>query len=198
MAEQEDMSQKQVNDALQDIRDTIEDDGKQPAADVLDLTEIVEEEGEVSDKSKAEEVKKENPEEEVKEKSDIIEEIDSVDSAADKKNDSVAKEESASNVAQDAGVEQEVSSEVAEISEEKKGLITKKVLSESQETLRDFIKVAEKSNIDGLPLRSGGTVEDLVLELIKPYLSVWLNDNLPAIVKNAVEKEIKKLIPQDD
>lgn len=55
-----------------------------------------------------------------------------------------------------------------------------------------------KSQADQLMFESGTTVEGMVSELIKPYLSAWLDQNLPLIVKNIVEKEVKKLIPSED
>jgi cell pole-organizing protein PopZ len=54
-----------------------------------------------------------------------------------------------------------------------------------------------KCSSDGLKFSSGTTVESLVIELMKPYISQWLDQNLPAIVKTAVEKEVRKLVPQD-
>ena len=53
------------------------------------------------------------------------------------------------------------------------------------------------ASVESVPLRSGNTVEDLVVESIRPMLSDWLNKNLPTIVKEAVEKEIRKLVPRD-
>jgi cell pole-organizing protein PopZ len=41
--------------------------------------------------------------------------------------------------------------------------------------------------------RSGTTVEDMVMEMLKPMLKDWLDKNLPAIVQNIVEREVKKL-----
>ena len=41
--------------------------------------------------------------------------------------------------------------------------------------------------------RSGTTVEDLVLESLKPMLREWLDGNLPAMVRSLVEKEIRRL-----
>lgn len=38
-------------------------------------------------------------------------------------------------------------------------------------------------------------LENLVIEALKPQLTNWLNANLPDIVRNIVEKEIKKLVP---
>jgi cell pole-organizing protein PopZ len=42
-------------------------------------------------------------------------------------------------------------------------------------------------------LRSGLTVEDLVVEALKPMLKEWLDHNLPELVQQLVEKEIRKL-----
>ncbi len=41
--------------------------------------------------------------------------------------------------------------------------------------------------------RGGNTVEDLVMESLKPMLKQWLDLNLPNIVERIVEREIKKL-----
>ncbi len=55
-----------------------------------------------------------------------------------------------------------------------------------------------KGETDQLMFDSGATIEGMVIELIKPYLSTWLDQNLTLIVKNIVEKEVKKLIPSED
>lgn len=41
--------------------------------------------------------------------------------------------------------------------------------------------------------RSGNTVEDLVLEALKPMLKEWLDANLPAIVERKVQKEVERI-----
>ncbi len=41
--------------------------------------------------------------------------------------------------------------------------------------------------------RSGGSVEDLVMEALKPMLKDWLDTNLPNIVERIVEREVRKL-----
>jgi hypothetical protein len=43
---------------------------------------------------------------------------------------------------------------------------------------------------------SGNTVEDLVVEMIRPMLREWLDENLPATVERIVQKEIRKLVRQ--
>lgn len=44
-----------------------------------------------------------------------------------------------------------------------------------------------------IPFRSGETVEDLVVEALKPMLKAWLDANLPPMVERIVEREIRKL-----
>lgn len=44
-----------------------------------------------------------------------------------------------------------------------------------------------------LAFRSGTTVEDLVMEAMKPMLKDWLDENLPLLVRTLVEKEIRRL-----
>lgn len=41
--------------------------------------------------------------------------------------------------------------------------------------------------------RSGHTVEELVVETLKPMLKEWLDTNLPTVVERIVEKEVRKL-----
>lgn len=45
----------------------------------------------------------------------------------------------------------------------------------------------------GLGFRNGTSIEDLVLESLKPMLKEWLDTNLPGMVERLVEKEIRKL-----
>ncbi len=47
--------------------------------------------------------------------------------------------------------------------------------------------------VEKVAFRSGATVEDLVVESLKPELKAWLNANLPQIVERMVQAEIKKI-----
>ncbi len=40
---------------------------------------------------------------------------------------------------------------------------------------------------------SGRTIEELVIELLRPQLKEWLDQNLAPLVERVVEQEIKKL-----
>jgi cell pole-organizing protein PopZ len=46
---------------------------------------------------------------------------------------------------------------------------------------------------DSAVFRSGTTVEDLVVESLKPMLKEWLDGHLPSLVRTLVEKEIRRL-----
>jgi cell pole-organizing protein PopZ len=45
---------------------------------------------------------------------------------------------------------------------------------------------------------SGRTVEDLVMELMRPMLREWLDDNLPSLVERLVQKEIRYLVRRSE
>lgn len=77
-------------------------------------------------------------------------------------------------------------------------LITEKVAQESAASLKSFMNNMPRPRIDSPVSRSGATLEDLVIEAMRPFLADWLNENLPTIVKQIVTKEIKKLIPKED
>ena len=47
--------------------------------------------------------------------------------------------------------------------------------------------------LDSPVFRSGSTVEDLVIEALKPMLKDWLDGNLPALVRSLVEREIRRV-----
>lgn len=44
-----------------------------------------------------------------------------------------------------------------------------------------------------ITMRSGATIEDLVVESMRPMLKEWLDQNLPEMVEKIVEREIRKL-----
>ena len=45
----------------------------------------------------------------------------------------------------------------------------------------------------GLHFRSGITIEDLVLEAMRPMLKSWLDEYLPGMVERLVEKEVRRV-----
>lgn len=53
---------------------------------------------------------------------------------------------------------------------------------------------SEQKRQSAVAQNGGLTLDVLVAELIKPYLKEWLDKNLPAIVDEAVQKEIARLV----
>jgi len=76
-------------------------------------------------------------------------------------------------------------------------LLTNNAAETSAHALKNLVNSIPKPKVDSLLMRSGSTLEDLVVESLKPELSEWLNKNLPTLVQSLVEKEIRKLIPRD-
>lgn len=77
-------------------------------------------------------------------------------------------------------------------------LLNESAAQESKNVLKDLIKMTGKSTADQSNSRGGTSLEDLVIGILKPELSLWLNNNLPNIVTAVVQKEINKLIPKDE
>ncbi len=75
------------------------------------------------------------------------------------------------------------------------GLISDATLAASVSALSALAQKPSPAapSIHGHSFRSGTTVEDLVVESLKPMLKEWLDDHLPALVRNLVEKEIRRL-----
>jgi cell pole-organizing protein PopZ len=67
----------------------------------------------------------------------------------------------------------------------------------SSDTIKAFADLVTTQH-GGLKFRSGMTLEDIVIEALKPQLSEWLDKHLPGLVGRIVEREIQKLIPNED
>ncbi len=76
-------------------------------------------------------------------------------------------------------------------------LISERSAEDTSNTIKSFMKSVSRPASDGLGYKNN-TVEELIIQMIKPYLKDWLDKNLPTIVKQIVEKEIHKLIPKED
>ncbi|MCC8397802.1 MAG: DUF2497 domain-containing protein [Rickettsia endosymbiont of Labidopullus appendiculatus] len=75
-------------------------------------------------------------------------------------------------------------------------LISDKSAAETTKIFQHFSKTAREININASNSK-GKTLEELVVEMIRPQLSQWLDKNLPLLVKQLVEKEIQKLLPNE-
>ena len=81
--------------------------------------------------------------------------------------------------------------------EDEEQLLSDDVMEEASEILRDFTSKAQQFDHVLFHGKTGKTVEELVVEMIKPELKKWLNTNLPSIVRGLVEKEINRLSPHE-
>ena len=75
---------------------------------------------------------------------------------------------------------------------------TDKIMSESTfeasvAALKALAHRPESSSHESNMFRSGTTVEDLVIESLKPMLKDWLDGHLPDLVRSLVEREIRRL-----
>ncbi len=52
----------------------------------------------------------------------------------------------------------------------------------------------EPETVGNLALGSGNSLDDLVKEMVRPMLKEWLDQNLPALVKHLVRKEIQRMV----
>lgn len=57
--------------------------------------------------------------------------------------------------------------------------------------------VSAPVRLDSPVFRSGVTVEDMVMESLKPMLKDWLDANLKGVVERLVEREIKRIVAQN-
>ena len=72
---------------------------------------------------------------------------------------------------------------------------------QTTEALSRLTKVASPGPVDPSLLRimnSGLTIEQYVLEMLRPMLREWLDQNLPPMVERLVEREIEKLARRAD
>jgi cell pole-organizing protein PopZ len=200
--ENEDQSMEEI---LQSIRRIIAEEGEEPQADasvaaeapavaavkesdVLELTDIVTEEGSVVNvhSLEAENPAAEDPaplmlEEEAPQEDCVLKNIDAL--LAD-----VPAPAAVAEVSVD-----EPEDEMPQTADD--SLLSSATAAATMEAL-SHLKRPQQSVLPAantLSLRNGVTVEDLVVESLKPMLKEWLDSNLPAIVERIVEREIRKL-----
>ena len=77
-------------------------------------------------------------------------------------------------------------------------LMSRDTATSAASSLSSLARASEPDPLHGIP--KGRPIEELVMEALKPMLSEWLNEHLPAIVERIVEREVRYLSrrPQDD
>lgn len=103
-----------------------------------------------------------------------------------------------SNIENNLAIESDISNQNIPDKTKNKLLISEKSAEDTSNTIKSFMKSVSKPTNDGLNYKANTTVEELIIQMIRPHLKEWLDKNLPTIVKQIVEKEINKLIPKDD
>lgn len=84
---------------------------------------------------------------------------------------------------------------------DKDALLSEKSANASAKALNELLQAASAAKTDNGAVtpsfRSGYTVEDLVVEMLKPELSAWLDRNLPQLIEQLVENEIQKILAKN-
>jgi uncharacterized protein len=188
----------EVEEIMRDIKEVVT--GQQSNDDILELTEIVNEDGSTTEISNT---PLEASMEAVSDQGNIDALFDNPTSKADleqeklEDNAIIQEAEIKEKQKEDLKIEHAIIEE-AKIIEEIAVTISSESLEASVAPIRDLIKTVNKRNGDGLSFNSGITVEEIVIELLRPEITKWLDGNLPNIVKSVVEKEIRKIIPKDE
>ncbi|HJD54269.1 MAG TPA: PopZ family protein [Rickettsia endosymbiont of Proechinophthirus fluctus] len=77
--------------------------------------------------------------------------------------------------------------------DEEEKLISTKSAEEVGDIFKNFTDTIKDKKLDN-NISSKNALEELVVEMLKPELKAWLDKNLPILVKELVEIEIKKLV----
>jgi uncharacterized protein len=83
------------------------------------------------------------------------------------------------------------------MAENKPNILSEEIADKSSKAIQNLLNNIPRPDISSPAFRSATTVEDVVVEMMKPMLKEWLDKNLEAIVRDIVDKEIKKIIPRD-
>jgi uncharacterized protein len=192
-----------MEDILHSIRDIIADESKETSTDdefsaipadiaedddILELTEVVEDGAAMQS---------------VAAQKDVLDDIDAMlsdDEAANQitaSNPPVIQQEEPKQapVIVEKPIHKAVSEPVADVAAS--NLLSQNVASAASQSLKGLIDSVPKPDVDSPQFRGGHTLEDLVVETMKPMLAEWLNANLPVIVSDLVEKEIRRLVPRE-
>ncbi|MEG8230219.1 PopZ family protein [Candidatus Rickettsia tasmanensis] len=77
--------------------------------------------------------------------------------------------------------------------DEEEKLISTKSAEEVGDIFKSFTDTIKDKKLDN-NISSKNALEELVVEMLKPELKAWLDKNLPVLVKELVEIEIKELV----
>lgn len=195
----EDQSMEEI---LQSIKRIIaEEDEEQPEGEAK-ADAPVEEPAAEAEPEPAPEAKEEKAEAPVEEPSDVLELTEIVQDDGTTVNVDQAEPEAPKEEAPAEPVEQEPVMADDKPSDPVGDIISDEAAAASAAALKELADQAPKEEPVEMPkvespaFRSGNTVEDLVLEALRPMLKEWIDANLPSMVEAMVQKEIKKISGQ--
>lgn len=186
---------EQTEDAAADASASEENDEPD---DVLELTDVVEKSVESENTDQAE-------------GNDVLDEIDAaLNEGADAAEESAMVEETETaspEMEAEPAIEEvapapstpepEVQPSAVETTQKSEALLSEGAAQASSSAFKELVNTIPRPHIDSPGLRDGSTVEDLVVEALRPMLAEWLDKNLPTVVEQLVEKEIRKIVPKD-
>jgi cell pole-organizing protein PopZ len=195
------------DDLLKEIDAMMEEKDEQEEEDVLIGAEMIEEalkEGEKSAKEEEKAMAKENNDKNKAEekKATPVKETEPEKKEQTKEEKPVAKEEVA---AKEEPAPKEEKKEPVEQSKpedkpvkEDENLVSQESVQASAAALQNLVNAIPQKEISPSPeFRSGSSIEELVMESLNPMIKEWLDINLPVIVERIVEREIKKIVPNE-
>ncbi len=89
----------------------------------------------------------------------------------------------------------QVAPNMAEEKSEK--ILSEDIAAKSSKAIQSLLNNIPRPDISSPAFRSAVTLEDIVHETMKPLLKEWLDQNLETIVRDIVEREIKKIMPRE-
>ncbi|WP_395877719.1 DUF2497 domain-containing protein [Ehrlichia muris] len=72
------------------------------------------------------------------------------------------------------------------------------IVANSEEIKKLITQIHHHTKPQNISNDKSPTIEELVIKMLKPELSTWLNNNLQKLVKEIVEKEIKHIIKESN
>lgn len=76
------------------------------------------------------------------------------------------------------------------------GLTSPEAAKDTANLMKQFVQAAKIVTVENRR-KKALTLEDMVIDMIKPELKKWLDENLPKLVQDLVEKEIKRLMTDE-
>jgi cell pole-organizing protein PopZ len=194
-----------MEDILQSIKRIIEDDtGAKPeqaaAPDILDLTQVIKEDGSVAPLGPLPKAVSAAP---APVTEDVVQSIDAMFATPAPTSAPIAPVAAAQlppeppPVAPAAPPAAPVTI-IAKPIKMEDGLVSDEAAQAAAAALKPILDSAHKDytipHIPSSSLRNGNTVEELILEALRPMLKAWLDEHLPTIVQKIVEKEVKRIV----